>query len=164
MQVPRSKTQACYEEESILVLEVCLSVLRDKGPLSLLLLLFISMYEYCIHHRQTLQGSSVQTDLPEFYRSLDSDEENSDYEEATENGHSVDEKPKEGTQHSSWGCWVHMHIARHPHTQPMYARRELTVVFERKRLLRLTLWGLERNQGEKLLQSYRSRERKSCCV
>lgn len=43
------------------------------------------------------------------------------------------------------GCWVHMHTDRHPHTQPMYARGELTVVFERKRLLRLTLWGLERN-------------------
>jgi hypothetical protein len=49
---------------------------------------------------QTLQNSD-QTDLPEFYRSLDSDDENSDDEEATENGHCVDTKPEEEPAHDT---------------------------------------------------------------
>ena len=44
-----------------------------------------------------MQTSSVQTDLPEFYRSLyDSDDENSDDEEPTGNGHCVETAPVEG--------------------------------------------------------------------
>ena len=66
---------------------------------------------YIYNHRQTLQNSD-QTDFPEFYRSLDSDDENSDDEEATENGHCVDTKPEEGTHTHILYVWV-LHANTH---------------------------------------------------